>query len=95
MTFRVVANTVAVTTTAAQVTDSRFLRVYNSNTTIIANVQIGANSSAVSSMITLGPTDSIIIDLGVMNPEYGGVAEKWISLAGASATVYRTPISNG
>jgi hypothetical protein len=94
MTFKVVANTVAVTTTAAEVTDSRFLRIYNSNTTIVANVQIGANSSSVSSMITVGPTQIVFIDLGPMNPQYD-VDAKWISLAGASATVYRTPISNG
>lgn len=95
MVMKIVGLSTTVTTSADQITDSRFQRVYNSNTTVVANVQIGSNSSNISYMVTLGPGDTIVIDLGEMRPEYGGLEEKWISLAGGSDIVYRTPISAG
>ena len=53
--IKIVANTVAVTTDHAQITDSRIQRIYNSNTTDVENVEFGANSTAVTKMITVGP----------------------------------------
>lgn len=95
MATKIVANTITISTSAAQVTASRFVRIYNSSTSAVANVQFGANSSDVSAMVTLGPTHAMSIDLGEMRPEYDGYSEKWISLAGAVTTVFLTPISAG
>jgi len=95
MTTKIVANTITISTTASQVTASRFVRLYNSSASDVANVQIGANSTSISAMVTLGPTNTITIDLGEMRPEYEGYTEKWISLAGSVTTVFLTPVSSG
>ena len=79
MSAKIIANTIVIATTTAQ-TLNRFHRVYNSNTTVVANVMIGA---------------TITIDLGEMRPEFGGTSAKWLKLAAACVTVFATPINNG
>ena len=92
--IKIVANTVAVTTAHAQITDSRIQRIYNSNTTVVANVEFGANSTSVTKMITVGPGDTVMIDVGALR-DRGGDQEIYISINAACENVYRTPVSNG
>ena len=46
MSAKIIANTIVIATTTAQ-TLNRFHRVYNSNTTVVANVMIGATNLVV------------------------------------------------
>ena len=93
--IKIVANTVAVTTTHAEITDSRFQRIYNSNTTVVANVEFGSNSTEVTKMVTVGPGATIMVDVGSLRDGDAGDQEIHISLNAACNHVYRTPVSNG
>lgn len=87
MAFKPVANSAVLDDTHVQVSDSRWQRIYNSNTTIIANVEIGSTDSNVVSTTMVGPGDSVIIDC--WSHEY------YISLNTDVETVYRTPVAGG
>jgi hypothetical protein len=93
--IKLIANTVAVTATHAEITDGRFQRIYNSNTTVIANVSFGTTSSAVSTMITVGPGHVVLIDIGELRSGAAGDGEVYVSLNAACDHVFRTPVSNG
>lgn len=82
-----IANTVVLDNTHVQASESRFQRLYNSNTTDIANVEIGSNSTNVVSTTLLPPGASFNLEL----PSH----TYYLSLNTNVATVYRTPISGG
>ena len=94
MSAKIIANTIVIATTTAE-TLNRFHRVYNSNTTVVANVMIGANSTTIHSTFPIGPGQSITIDLGEMRPEFGGTSAKWLKLEADCVTVFATPTTNG
>ncbi len=85
--IKAVANSALVNTTPQELTDSRYQRFYNSNTTTVANVAIGANSSITEQTVIVGPGGSLTVDTGGNN--------KWVSIQGAADDVYRTPVSGG
>lgn len=87
MAIKAVANTSVLDDTHVQVAVSRYQYVLNSNTTNVANVEIGANSTTVFATVLVLPSSGVVIDCGN--------TANYISLNTDVATVYRTPVAGG
>lgn len=91
MAIKVVGNTVTLSTTPVEASISRYFQVKNSNTTVVANVSIGANDSVVDVFVSVLPGESIKLDVGYI----GGSAQAFLSLAANTDIVFATPIAGG
>jgi len=87
MSIKAVANTSVLSDTHVQVAASRYQYILNSNTTTVANVEIGANSTTVFASVLVLPSSGVVIDCGNTT--------NFISLNTDVSTVYRTPVAGG
>lgn len=87
MSTKPVANSAVLNGTHVQVSDSRYQLVYNSASSGVANVEIGADATDVFATIMIGPGQSKVIDCGNTS--------NFISLHTDVATTFRTPVSGG
>jgi len=87
MSIKAVANTSVLSDTHVQVAASRYQYILNSNTTTVANVEIGVDNSTVFATLLVLPSSGVVIDCGSTS--------NYISLNTDVATVYRTPVAGG